>query len=197
MTTAKRLFENNLSNIEVISVLYDYFLIHLPAIDLTELLRAQYVMIVSAFDYYIHNLVRENILDIFYDASKKIPNIKISLNIVNVLLQESNKDEQRRILDTEVKNILSRYSYQSSINVENAMGLIGVRKIWSKIASNLNQSSEDIKNRLNLIVNRRNKIAHESDINFITGAKECIDKAIVIDTIDFLKRLVNEIDRLR
>jgi hypothetical protein len=153
-------------------VLYDYFIIHLPAVDLTELLRAQYVMIVSAFDFHIHNLVRESILTNFYDKPEKNPNIKISLNVVNILLQESDKDEQRRILDNEIK------------------------KIWSKISSNLNQLPEDIKKRLNLIVNRRNKIAHESDINFLSGTKEYIDKTIVIDTINFLKGLVNEIDNL-
>jgi hypothetical protein len=50
--------------------------------------------------------------------------------------------------------------------------------------------------KLNLIVNRRNKITHESDINFLNGTKEYIDKSIVMDTIDFLKGLVNEIDGL-
>jgi hypothetical protein len=196
MTTAKRLFKDNLASIEVIGSLYDYFIIHLPAVDLTELLRAQYVMIVSAFDYYIHNLVRENILTNFYDRPEKSPNIKISLNVVNIILQEPDRDEQKRILDNEIRNALSKYSYQSPINIENAMGLIGVKKIWSKIAPNLNQSPEDIKRRLSLIVNRRNKIAHESDINFLYGTKEYIDRTIVADIIDFLRKLVNEIDNL-
>jgi hypothetical protein len=196
MTVAKHQFEKNLESINQLGVLYDYFFSQLKAFDLSELLRAQYVMLVSALDYYIHTRVREGLLDTFYDNSKTSPNINISLKIVKLLLQEQNEDEQRCILDAEVENILSKDSYQSSRNIENAFGLIKIKKIWSNIARNIGKTSDDLKNTLNLIVNRRNKIAHEADINSTTGNKEYIDKNMVSDTIHFIETLINEFDKL-
>jgi len=196
MTVAKSQFEKNLESINILGGLYDYFSDQLKAIDLSELLRAQYVMLVSALDHYVHTRVREGLLNIFYDNSKISPNITISLKIVKLLLQEQNEDEQRRILDAEVRNILSKDSYQSSRNIENAFGLIEIKKIWSSIAPNFGKTVEEIKNTLNLVVTRRNKIAHESDINTITGNKEHIDKKTISETISFIKTLINEFDKL-
>jgi hypothetical protein len=196
MMTAKNIFDNNVKSINELGALYDYFCPQLPAIDLTELLRAQYVMIVSALDYYIHNRVREGLLNIFYDDSKDTPGINIPLRTMKILLHETNRDVQKRILDAEVKNILSKDTYQSSRNIEGALGLIEIKKIWSKIAKNANYSTDDITKRLNLIVMRRNKIAHESDINSITGDKELIDKKTVSETIDFIQMLIDEFEKL-
>jgi len=196
MTAAKFQFEKNLETINVLGGLYDYFSGQLKAIDLSELLRAQYIMLVSALDHYVHTRVREGLLDIFYDNTKSSPKISISSKIVKLLLQEQDEYEQRRILDAEVRNILSKDSYQSTRSIENAFGLIEIKKIWSSIASGFGKSAEDIINTLNLIVTRRNKIAHESDINPTTGNKEYIDKNIVSDTIIFIKTLICEFDKL-
>jgi len=196
MTAAKHQFEKNLESINILGGLYDYFSDQLKAIDLSELLRAQYVMLVSALDHYVHTRVREGLLDIFYDNSKISPNITISLKIVKLLLQEQNENEQRRILDAEVRDILSKDSYQSSRSIENAFGLIEIRKIWTNIAPGFGKAADDLINTLNLIVNRRNKIAHESDINSSTGNKEYIDKNIISDTVNFIKTLINEFDKL-
>jgi hypothetical protein len=196
MTVAKHQFEKNLESINMLGGLYDYFSDQLKAVDLSELLRAQYVMLVSALDHYVHTRVREGLLDIFYDSTKSSPNIDIPLRIVKLLLQEQNEQEQRRILDAEVRDILSKNSYQSSRNIENAFGLIEIKKIWSSIAQGFGKPAEDIVNILNLVVTRRNKIAHESDINSTTGDKEYIDKNIVSDTVIFIKTLISEFDKL-
>ena len=196
MTVARHHFEKNLESINILGGLYDYLSPQLKAVDLSELLRAQYVMIVSALDHYVHTRVREDLLDIFYDNTKTSPNISISLKIVKLLLQEQNKDEQRRILDAEIRNILSKDSYQSSRNIENAFGLIEIKKIWSSIAVNFGMSADDLVKTLNLIVTRRNKIAHESDINSTTGDKEYIDTNTVSETINFIKALINEFEKL-
>lgn len=53
-----------------------------------------------------------------------------------------------------------------------------------------------MQNQLSLIVERRNKIAHESDINptLGIGEKYAIDDTIVKETIDFIKCIVDAVE---
>lgn len=55
----------------------------------------------------------------------------------------------------------------------------------------MHMSSEDIIKKLGIIINRRNKIAHESDIkNHIDTTKNEIEREDVDDVIDFISTLV-------
>ena len=50
-------------------------------------------------------------------------------------------------------------------------------------------TEQNIKNRLNLIVDRRNMIAHEADIEPIYKSKRTINNTDVTGTIDFIENL--------
>jgi len=60
----------------------------------------------------------------------------------------------------------------------------------------MNKSANDIKNQLALIVDRRNKITHESDRDILMGGKIKIDKALVDSTIDFIDAFCDAIQNL-
>ncbi|MFN4146231.1 MAG: hypothetical protein ACK4GN_10440 [Runella sp.] len=53
--------------------------------------------------------------------------------------------------------------------------------------------AQDIRNRLALIVDRRNKIAHEADFDFINGKKYPIDKLTTNDVVAFIEKLAEAI----
>jgi hypothetical protein len=53
----------------------------------------------------------------------------------------------------------------------------------------MSDSESNIKNRLNLIVERRNMIAHEADIEPIYKTKRIINNADDSETIDFIEKL--------
>ena len=53
----------------------------------------------------------------------------------------------------------------------------------------MSDTEQNIKNRLNLIVDRRNMIAHEADIEPIYKTKRTISNADVTGSIDFIEKL--------
>lgn len=196
MTVAKSVFDKNINDLSILTTIYDYLHQNIQAFDIAELLRAEYILCISALDYYIHNRVRDGLMDKFNDTRKDPGNIRVSLKVVRLLMNENDIEEQKRILDRELKNVLSKDSYQSPSSIESAFGLIDINKIWSKIALSIGCKADDLRNELALIINRRNKIAHESDINFATGEKEDIDRDMLIDVIDFIKRFVDGLETL-
>lgn len=67
-------------------------------------------------------------------------------------------------------------------------------KLWEEIANHLGSNPQDIKQRLNLIIDRRNKIAHEADINpTFPGDRWPIDEALVDEAINFIKQIAETI----
>jgi hypothetical protein len=196
MTAAKTIYKKNIEDVSILTSIYDYLRPNVAAFDISELLRSEYVLCISALDRYVHHRVREGLVNAFHDITMDPGNTRISLKIVRLLLNENDLIERERILDAELQNILSRDSYQSPTSIESAFCLINVNKIWSKISPGFGKPADDIKNELALIINRRNKIAHESDVNFATGLKEYIDRPMLQDTKYFINKLVDELEYL-
>uniref|UniRef100_UPI00308444AC HEPN domain-containing protein n=1 Tax=Petrachloros mirabilis TaxID=2918835 RepID=UPI00308444AC len=72
------------------------------------------------------------------------------------------------------------------------------KKLWDEVAIQMTKSAKDIKQQLNSIVDRRNKIAHEADIDptFNIGSRWNIDEVLVDDAIDFIEKLVENIHQV-
>ena len=67
-----------------------------------------------------------------------------------------------------------------------------------EVAIQLSKSPKEIKQQLNSIVDRRNKIAHEADIDptFNIGSRWKIDEVLVSDAVDFIEVLVESIHQV-
>ena len=68
-------------------------------------------------------------------------------------------------LENEIRETLGYQSFQQPDKIADAIRLISDKKLWQEVANNMNKSAKDIKQPLTLIVDRRNKIAHEADID--------------------------------
>ena len=197
MTKSYNKFVNNILSSSVLERIFEYLYSKTLPFEPDELLRAEYVMIVSAFDCYIHDYVREKMIDVFKKHSvmaSSTRGYKISLGTMVDIMNESNPVTQVQLLEKEIKNIESKNTYQSSRNVEKALTLIGFRKIWSTI-----YGAEDAmanKDQLDLIVRRRNQIAHEADMDFVTNKKNTITLEDTVYAKKFLCDLVLKIDNL-
>lgn len=196
MISAKELFNKNIDDLSILTTIYDYLSNNGVSLDTTELLRAEYVLCVSALDHYIHHRVRDGLINIFNSGTHDMGAVRISLKVVKLMMNENNIEERTKILDAELKNILSKDSYQSPSSIEAAFSLIDINKIWSKIANYTDYSADDLKKKLSLIINRRNKIAHESDIDYVTGIKNVIDRDMLIDVISFIQKFVEGLESL-
>ncbi|MGC9944707.1 MAG: hypothetical protein ABSE48_23030, partial [Verrucomicrobiota bacterium] len=63
-------------------------------------------------------------------------------------------------------------------------------KLWESVGAELGLQSKDVKIRLKLIVDRRNQIAHEADLDPSSpGFRWPIDAKRVNDTVDFVEQV--------
>ena len=121
----------------------------------------------------------------------KTRDYKVSLGVMMEIINETNPISRMQLLESEIKKTESANSYQSSTSIESALGMVGFKNIWNTLWG---KDAATKKNQLNLIVRRRNQIAHEADIDFVTNTKNAISLTDVIDTKEYLCELVNRVD---
>jgi hypothetical protein len=68
-------------------------------------------------------------------------------------------------LETEIRARHSFLSFQQPDQIADAIRLFSPIELWKEVGQTLGEDPQDIKARLKLIVERRNKIAHEADID--------------------------------
>lgn len=154
-----------------------------------ELLRATYVSLLSTFDTYIHDIVRD-VLKLYYTQQ--------GLNTSNQYLKKILENNQN-ILSLEDLNqyIQEKHGYktfQAPKKVEQILTDIGINNIWNSFTHEL----PDVELQLSLIVKRRNQIAHESDINPTNGLGEkwSIDMETITKvrtTLDFIIKKIDSV----
>jgi RiboL-PSP-HEPN len=150
----------------------------LMAIDLASWLEAELQQIYG-FDF----------LEQSYTVSDLIP--AISISILNRLNNTS-------WLENEIRERLGYQSFQQADKIAEAIRYISDRKLWDEVAIKMSRTAKDIKQQLNSIVDRRNKIAHEADIDptFNIGDRWYIDEILVSDAVDFIEQLVESIHQV-
>ncbi len=136
-----------------------------PALDLSDILRSELVMAVSALAHYIHELVRLGMLEAYQgnraqtDAFLRFQvTLGSALDAINALRNDS-------WLEDQIRTRHSYRSFQDPDNIAEAIRLVSDVQLWEAIASELNTTSRDARTQLRSIVDRRNQIAHESDVD--------------------------------
>lgn len=160
------------------------------ALDLTDILRASIVSAVSAFDTFIHELARIGMVEIFRnvrpdtDAFRRFP-----ISMENVLLVIATPGETKWLED-EIRRQHGWLSFQHPDKVADAIRLFCGKELWNEVGNRLGIDRKSAKNRLALIVDRRNKIAHEADMDPTSpGSRWPIDEQLVQDAIDTLEQI--------
>jgi RiboL-PSP-HEPN len=144
-------------------------------------------------DSWLENEIQRNqgaaFLEQPYTVSDLLP--VISSSILNKLNNVS-------WLEDEVRERLGYQSFQQPDKIADAIRLISEKKLWDEVATKLEMSAKGIKQQLNAIVDRRNKIAHEADINptFGIGSRWNIDENLVNDAVDFIEQVVESIHQV-
>src|SRR6516165_6833506 len=145
-----------------------------PALSADELLRAEWVARVSALDLYVHELVAQNMMKIFEGSrngcsgfSKFHCSSDTLLRIKHAVTQA----DANAAFDLEVRSKLSRVTYQFPEDIADGIRLVSGIELWNEIAlakgataTTKGDIAKSLKKDLSLIVERRNKIAHEGDL---------------------------------
>lgn len=101
-------------------------------------------------------------------------------------------------LESEIRERLGYQSFQQADKIAEAVRYISNKKLWDEVAIQMAKPKKEIKQQLNSIVDRRNKIAHEADIDptFNIGDRWNIDELLVSEAVDFIERLVETIHQV-
>jgi RiboL-PSP-HEPN len=163
-------------------------------LDLMDILRAALVIAVSAFDHLVHEIARIGMLET-YDNKRPMTDAfrRFSVTMENVLAGAATPGSLQW-LDDEIRRQHSWISFQQADKVAQAIRLVSSKKLWEEIGTILGIDARSAKDRLNLIVDRRNRIAHEADMDYSSpGARWPIDEASVQDAIDVLVQIADAI----
>lgn len=68
-------------------------------------------------------------------------------------------------LDEEIRKKHGHLAFQHPDRIADAVRLFSTCELWPSVASELNLRVVDVKTQLQLIIDRRNQIAHESDLD--------------------------------
>jgi hypothetical protein len=130
------------------------------AIDSSDLLRAQVVLAVSALDFYIHEVTVAGMLEVIKGDRPSTPAFdknRISAGAMLSGMQSQTFDW----FEADVRERHSFLSFQQPDKIADAIRLFSNVKLWDVVAEKI--GDKGVKDRLRLIVDRRNKIAHEAD----------------------------------
>jgi hypothetical protein len=201
MHNAIEQFRRNLVSVKELDKIYSLVIEKFPLLkdQASEILRAEVVLTVSALDCFIHDLVRHGMIETFRGTripSKAFSGFSISIQGLRNIVNSSNPLDQIAFFESEIRKINASDSYQSPQSIEYALQLINIEKVWTKISPHMSMKAEDIKKELSLIINRRNKIAHEADFDSVNRNKYNIDQSITNTILVFIESFCESINKI-
>lgn len=200
---AKNNFDRNITSVDDLIKIYEIISTQLPILKVqsSEILRAVIVLSVSALDNFLHDFFRTEIVDSYLGVGNfniQFDKLKISIKALTEIENSTSVAEKQNYLTNELRKIQKTESYQSSKSIENIFSILGVKGIWTKLSDIGidNLSSIDIKNELANIIDRRNKISHESDWDFVNQSKYPISLEDTNYVVDFIKKFVQGVNNI-
>lgn len=216
MTNALAVFHQGIEGTKASMALYDHLtnVLHIPHDDVSDILRQQIVSSVSAFDRLLHELIRMGIVEMFNGTRTRTPKFMATPFTSETVLKaveysspgftpSSSQETAEYVISKEVSKKLSYLSFQSPEKVKD-----GLSYIWddnykmqvlaidiSMSGTTNNEKQKALEQQLTLIVDRRNQIAHEGDIDPITSSKRNITRVDVVNTVDFIEKLGDSIHK--
>lgn len=195
MLNAQTQFKDNLSRVrELGGLAVAVESLTTSAIDVSDLWRAQVVLVVSALDYFIHELTRLGMVECAKGTrSKTDAYLRFEMPLSATESAIAGSPHATWVGDT-VREKHSWQSFQDPDKLADAIRLMSPVKLWDEVGRELGLPPKDVKTRLKLIVDRRNKIAHEADQDPTNpGYRWPIDALMTNDTVDFIEKLVDAI----
>lgn len=185
-----KLFKENISKSSELIVLFDYTNQNLQSMNFDDLLRAHLVYSVSAFDKFMHDIVRVGMLEIFMNmrpSTSKYLKESIPIEVHNQITSSSSSLPPEIHFENEITRKLSFLSFQDPDKVADGLSYIwNEQHKWQRISDSMGLDMHTAKTTLKTIVARRNQIVHEADIDVSIGQKYSIGKNDVIDACSFL-----------
>lgn len=157
-------------------------------VDTSSILRSCIVLSVSAIDHLIHELTIIGMSEIFNGTrpvTTKYNNHNVSLGFMNAIASTPSLIT----FESEIRRSLGYQTFQRPDKIKDAIALFNPLQLWQQVALIIGDTEINVRNQLNLIVDRRNMIAHEADIEPVFKTKRPISDTDVSGTINFIEKL--------
>src|SRR5713101_9405668 len=164
------------------------------AVDLSDILRASLVLAVSALDHFVHEFVRLGMIEVHRGnrpTTEAYLSFRVPMSAAREAIADTNRDEW---LDQAIREAHSWLSFQHPDKIADAMRFMSNVRLWEQVASELGMTSRTVRTQLGAIIDRRNKIAHEADMDPTNpGYRWPINEVLIQDAIDFIDKVVQAI----
>ena len=195
MKTAIDQFRTNISRVRNLGTIFGALDSQTTlALDLSDILRAELVLAVSALDHFIHELVRLGMLEAYRGnrpRTKRFLKFKVSLE--NALTGIADNAGEGWI-DSEIRTHNGYRTFQDPGQISEAIRLISNVPLWVNVSQRMGRAPEEVKEELHNIANRRNQIVHEADmIPSPFEERWPIDRMLVSNAVDMLEKIAEEI----
>lgn len=200
MLNAQKVFLSNMRDADALTGIYDYLSRTVVApMSFDDLLRSKIVYAVSAFDKFIHDLIRVGMVQTYTGKRTPTPKylgVPIPLSTAQQLATTSTPPPEV-VFEQAIQSKLRTLSFQDPDKVADGLSYIWAENSkWQRIAAGIGIPEGTARTTLRLIAVRRNVIVHEADMDPITGSKLSITKTESDDIVSFLLKVGNEIYRL-
>ncbi len=136
-----------------------------PALDISDLLRTQIVMAVSALDHYIHEITLKGMLEVFNGVRQQTPAfLRFNIPMGSTLIANASGGGYTW-LENLIRDKHSYLSFQHPDKIADAIRLFNSVELWTSLANQMGIPKQTLKTSLKLIIERRNKIVHEADLD--------------------------------
>jgi hypothetical protein len=172
-----------------------------------ELLRAEWVTRVSSLDLYIHELIAQEMFATFSGrrpVSSGYSRFQISNETLHRIRAAATPSDASAAFDLEVRDRLSYLTFQDPEKIADGIRLFSNIELWNEVTLKLGAtpatkaaSAKHLKMELSLIVQRRNKIAHEGDLQpSLLREPWPISQADLAVVAELIERIVKTIDTI-
>lgn len=200
MLNAFNLFKTNIASARTLSGLFDFLTATLTVPhQFDDLLRSQLVYAISALDKLNHDLIRIGMVGTFTGTrspTAKYQGFTISTETHSQIMSATVPPKEYWF-ESEIVQKHKVLAFQDPAKIADGLSLIWDEKHkWAVIAAEIGMSETDVKLKLKTIVDRRNLIVHEADLNPYTGTKYDIDKNEAKSATDLIESIGSAIFNL-
>ena len=160
-----------------------------------DLYRAAWNQAVAAMDHWLHDEIIERAVKLANDTGNRRPpsmlNLKMPFEMVERMRDEGVHVVFRDFLEEEYR----RRSFHSTDDITVGIKLVThltSDQIWDAVGRAFNMSGQQVKQRHNEIIRRRNDISHRADRD-ANGARQPMNEREVHDAVDWIDSLVHEL----
>lgn len=168
-----------------------------------DIRRSAIAMGVAALDTYLHWAIADVPLEHMPTALKGL-NVPFGdlVDLSEAMVRNRAKIRPKVRARGVLERAILKLTFQSSRGVEHALLMLGKRNAFAKISAEIQppQGAEDIKDRLDRVVRRRNQVVHEGDLQRQSRPqqvkREQTDGAAIKSDLDWLRTLILSIDKV-